>query len=511
MSFFRLPSFLTAQAPKDAGPSVPFDYARLKGRARALARAPYVPPPQHLPEALRQVTWDGYESIAYRPDHQLWANRRLHFRAAFFLPGLSNRIQVRLHEVVDGRAREIAFDPAMFDYGRSGIDGAKLPPDTGFAGFRIFARPDFKRDVAAFLGASYFRAVGQEKQYGMSARGLSIDTGTDRPEEFPIFTEFWLERPSHASSVLTVCALLDSPSVAGAYRFLIAPGRDLVMDVDAALYPRRKIEHLGVAPLTSMFYCGYNDRGVSRDWRPNIHDSDGLALWTGPGEWIWRPLTNPPLSRLNSYQDHNPRGFGLWQRDRSFADYQDDGAWYNLRPGVWVEPKGSWGRGAVKLLEFPAPNETVDNVVAFWNPARPPEAGEEALFAYRLYWGSRMPVSPPLARTAATWTGIGGNPGRLRPYFSWRFVVDFAGGDLAELPENALVQPIVTVSRGRVEVPSAHRLESIRGYRAIFDLRPTDTRPDPYDLRLYLRLGERALTETWMYQWTLPADHSPNS
>ena len=489
---------------KALGKPQPFDYAWLKGRARSLAAAEYQPPPSRLHPELAKLDWDGYQAIRYHDSHALWADADSRFRAAFFHLGLFYTVPVHMHEIVDGMAQEIAYDPAMYDYGKSGLNGRALPRDLGFAGFRLTYHTDLKRDIVAYLGASYFRAVGGEMQYGLSARGLAVDTGMERPEEFPTFTAFWLERPARGSGKLTVYALLDSPSIAGAYRFDIAPGAVLAMDVDAALYPRREIERLGIAPLTSMFAFGENDRRAQTDWRPEIHDSDGLAMWTGGGEWIWRPLVNPPGVRFNSYADVNPRGFGLMQRDRNFENYQDDGVFYDRRPSVWVEPKGQWGKGQVQLLEFATDGETDDNIAAFWNPAERPKPGTELLYSYRLHWGARAPVGPTLAQVVATRTGVGGIVGRKRAYFSWRFVVDFAGANLAMLDSKAKVEPVITASRGDVEITSARPLYSVHGYRAMFDLKPTDDRAEPVNLRLYLRAGGEPLTETWLYQWNPP-------
>jgi glucans biosynthesis protein len=339
-------------------------------------------------------------------------------------------------------------------------------------------------------------------QYGMSARGLAIDCGSQSPEEFPDFTTFWIERPKGNAITLVIYALLDSPSVAGAYRFDITPGAVQTMRIDSALYPRKTIERIGIAPLTSMFLCAPIDHRIADDWRPSIHDSDGLAMAAGSGERIWRPLANPLYPRFNTFSDNNPRGFGLLQRDRNFDHYQDDGAFYDKRPGVWVEPLSGFGKGSVQLLELPAENETADNIAAFWNTEQKPKAGEEHLFAYRLHWGSKTPVTPTLASTEMSWTGIGGVVGWKHTYFSWRFVVDFAGGDLAKLPHDANVAAVVTASSGKLELISARRLASINGYRAMFDVVPADNKP--VDLRLFLRSGDRALTETWLYQWTPP-------
>ncbi|MGH8258483.1 MAG: glucan biosynthesis protein, partial [Steroidobacteraceae bacterium] len=409
---------------KHLGTSQPFDYAQLKGKARTLASRPYRPYTGKLPRAVTALDWDHWEAIRYRPDHNVWAGEGLRYEVGFMHLGFHVLKPVRMYTVESGRAQEIAYDTAMWDYSRAGLKASELPADLGFGGFRVFYHTDWARDVAVFQGASYFRAVDGDQQYGMSQRGLAIDTGMSRPEEFPDFVAFYLDRPQKTSNQLTVYALLDSPSVAGAYRFIIDVGETQAMDVDAALYPRTQIERIGIAPGTSMFYKGVNQRNVSEDWRPQIHDSDGLQIWTGSGEWIWRPLVNPRVVRVNSFLDDGPRGFGLMQRDRNFDDYQDDGVFYEKRPSVWVEPKGSWGRGAVMLVEIPTRDETNDNIVAFWNPERKPQRGEELLFAYRLFWCRRNPVGPKkLATTGATRTGIGGVIGQPRTHFSWRFVV----------------------------------------------------------------------------------------
>lgn len=508
ISGFTFPDSLAAGAAAGGltflGKPRAFDHAWLKGQARALAASTYRPPDSRIPDEVKNLDWDQYQAIRYRDDHALWAQDGLRFQVKFFHLGLYFKTPVRMYEVVNGQARELAYDPAMFDYGKSRLKSSRLPKSLGFAGFRVNFHTDPVRDVIAFLGASYFRAVGGEMQYGLSARGLAIDCGMDRPEEFPMFTALWLERPAKNSGKLTVYALLDSPSVAGAYRIDIYPEATLVMEVDAALYPRREIERMGVAPLTSMFQHGENDRRMANDWRPEIHDSDGLAMWTGRGEWVWRPLVNPEHLRFNAYLDENPRGFGLLQRDRDFNHYQDDGAFYDLRPSLWVEPKSGWGKGSVQLVELPTLDETFDNIVAFWNPADKPNPGQELLFSYRLYWGSRMPFRTPLAQVVATRTGVGGVVGQKRKYFSWRFVVDFAGSNLTMLGRDVKVEPVITASRGQIEITSARPLASIRGYRAMFDLRPVDDSVAPIDLRLYLRVGGQPLTETWVYQWNPP-------
>ncbi|MBZ9556531.1 MULTISPECIES: glucan biosynthesis protein D [unclassified Modicisalibacter] len=507
-AFLPLSSVLAAvDAPaKTIGPSESFSYAWLKGLARHLSEQKHDGAQENLPAELQGLSWDEYQAISFRKDQDLWADiDRARYRAELFHLGLYFRKPVKIYEIVDGQAREIAYDPAMFDYGKSGIDGDALPKDLGFAGFRLFHDNDWKRDMVAFLGASYFRAVSDSMQYGMSARGLAIDTGLPRDEEFPDFTRFWLERPDPQSNVVTVYALLESASTTGAYRFAINIDDGVTMDVDTALYPRKAIERLGIAPMTSMYMVGENDQAAYWDWRPEIHDSDGLAMHTGSGEWLWRPLLNPRQLRFNAYADQNPKGFGLLQRDRNFDHYQDDGVFYDRRPSVWIEPKSDWGKGAIDLIEIPTLDETFDNIVAFWNPDQPVQPGDELLFGYRIYWCDYPPSQPELARCVATRTGLGGEVGQKREYFSWRFAIDFQGGPFPfDADQDVEVVPVIENSAGRIEITSARPLHSINGYRAMFDVVPPDDGSEPINLRVYLKAGDEPLTETWVYQWTPP-------
>ena len=480
-----------------------FDYAWLKGQARVLAAQAYDAHDGELPPALDALDYAHYQLIHYRPEHSLWHGEQRGLELRFFHPGFIFKRPVHLFEVTEGSATPIAHAATAFDFSKSGIDGSAFSADLGYAGFRVIDETNPDIDVAAFLGASYFRAVGVEKQYGMSARGLAIDTGTEQAEEFPYFTHFWLERPALGGYRLVVYAMLDSPRCAGAYRIELVPGENMLMDIDAALYPRQTIERIGIAPLTSMYQTGENDRRLANDIRPEIHDSDGLVMWTGSGEWIWRPLENPRHLRYNHYADSSPRGFGLLQRDRNFDHYQDDGVFYERRPGVWVEPKGQWGAGGVVLVELPTADETFDNIVAFWHPDEPPTAGQEVLYAYRLHWGRKPPVAPGLATVVATRTGLGGVVGNKREYFAWRFAVDFAGGKLPLLAHDAKLVLKLEVTRGGVELTSCRPLEAIGGYRALFDLKP-DESTDPINIKLYLEFAGVPLSETWVYQYSPP-------
>ena len=500
---------LAADGIAPPGESSSFNYEWLQEHARKLAEQPYQPAKDALPAPLKKLDWDQYQQIRYRPDQALWRNRDSAFQVQFFHLGLFFLEPVRFYEVIDGQARPIGYQPENFDYGdTTGL--TDLREDLGYAGFRLHFHQDFERDIAAFLGASYFRAVGESRQYGLSARGFAVNTGLPVAEEFPRFRSFWLQRPELGDLHLTVFALLDAPSLTGAYRFVIHPGANLDMAVSAAIYPRRFLEHFGIAPLTSMYQTGENDRRMANDWRPEIHDSDGLAIWNGQGERLWRPLANPKNLRTSHFVDQDPRGFGLLQRDRNFDHYQDDGVFYNRRPSLWVRPGEDWGKGAVVLVEIPTQDETFDNIVAFWNPATPWQPGEEYHLSYRLTWGEDMPErDSEVGKVRATRTGIGGVVGQPRTSFSRRFVVDFSGGTLGMLDSEAGVEAVVTASRGTTELVSARPLQAINGFRAMFDLVPDD-RTEPVELRLYLKLGSQALTETWLYQYVPPEPEDRN-
>jgi glucans biosynthesis protein len=359
--------------------------------------------------------------------------------------------------------------------------------------------PRGESDWLAFQGASYFRAAGPLDQYGLSARGLAIDTGLNSPEEFPFFSHFWLEQGPNGA--LIVYALLNSPSVAGAWRFVnrLTP-QGVVQDISMTMQFRRGVQRLGIAPLTSMFWYGEGNRQKAIDWRPEIHDSDGLALHTGKGERLWRPLLNPPHPMTNSFVDTNPAGFGLLQRDRSFDHYQDDGVFYEKRPSLWVEPVGNWGPGAVNLFALPTQKETDDNIVAFWTPAAPVKAGSRYQYDYRLHWIADEPPPMTLARAIDCWRGVAGRPGHDPVPGATRLVADFAGDSLAGLTRDSGVTADVSLNSGKpISVAAYPVVGATARWRLIVDI--AHPGGEPVNLRACLRNGKAALTETLLYQF----------
>jgi glucans biosynthesis protein len=364
----------------------------------------------------------------------------------------------------------------------------------GFSGFRVHGpinRSDYFDEYVVFQGASYFRAVGRGQVYGMSARGLAINTARPGGEEFPIFRAFWIEKPQAGARAITVHALLDSVSTTGAYKFDIEPGEATIIDVEAKLYPRRQLTHVGLGPLTSMFLMGPAHHRVDDDFRPAIHDSDGLAIYNGNGECIWRPLTNPRTLQTSAFMDRSPKGFGLCQRARSFRDYEDLEARYERRPSVWIEPKGAWGQGYIELIEIPTDEEIHDNIVAYWKPANAPEPGTVFAFAYRMHWTDDIPLAWAGARAVSTRVGKGKKPGTSL------FVVDFAGPALSS---DKLPVATVMSNPGTIANVAVHSNPEIDGVRVSFELDPAGT--ELCELRLALRLADQQISETWLYRWT---------
>ena len=370
------------------GPSQNFTFALLQSRARDMAGKPYAPPPRPMPEVLQKIDYEAHGKIRFKPDMAVFADGPGAFPVTFFHLGQYFQKSVRMHVVDGDKAREILYDVDLFDMPADSV-ARQLPANAGFAGFRFQENRDNstigregkaldwkKNDWVAFLGASYFRAIGDLFQYGLSARGIAIDPAVhNAPEEFPDFTHVFIETPKEGSDSVTLYTLLDGPSVTGAFKFVMSRAKGVVMEIEKHLTLRKPVQRFGIAPLTSMYWYSETAKQTAVDWRPEVHNSDGLALLTGAGERIWRPLNNPPRTTVSSFADTSPRGFGLMQRDRVVANYLD-GVAYERRPSLWIEPVGNWGRGAVQLIEIPTDDEIHDNIVALWQPDTMPKPGE---------------------------------------------------------------------------------------------------------------------------------------
>jgi glucans biosynthesis protein len=475
-----------------------FEFKDVALRAKKLASASYIKPVRNLTGAMANLDYDQYRDIRFNPAKSHWRDQKLPFELAFFHQGRSFESAVRVYEINGKAVKEIKFDSTDFDYGSNTLSKKELE-GLGFAGFRVhypINTPRYKDEVITFLGASYFRAVGKGQLYGLSARGLAIDTALNSGEEFPYFTDFWVQRPSATDKNLTIYALLNSPRVTGAYRFIVKPGLETAMDVKVQLNLRANVSKMGIAPLTSMYFFGENQRSQAEDYRPEVHDSDGLSIQAGTGEWIWRPLVDPKRLLVTSYTLTNPAGFGLMQRDRKFSSYEDLEARYEMRPSAWVEPKGNWGAGRVELIQIPTPDETNDNIVAFWVPAVAPKPGVPFDMEYRLLWQKEAEQRPPLSWVTQTRRGHGW---MRKPDESVALFVDFEGPALKSLTAEDKVHAVVTAdSNGTILETNVIRNEVSGGWRMAVKLKRIDDKL-PVELRGFLNNANTTLSETWSY------------
>lgn len=483
-----------------------FGYEAVIAKARGLSQLPFQPGVA-APEVLRQLSFDAYRDLRFRPERAFLNEEGSRYRLQMFHLGFLYQRANVISLVRGGVAHPVSYRAELFDLGRNRFE-PPFPETLGFAGFRLhypLNEPKVYDELIAFLGASYFRLLARGQRYGLSARGLAIDTALPSGEEFPAFREFWIMPPVARGEHAVILALLDSPSVTGAYSFVVHPGAHSRLDVQVTLFARKPIRKLGLAPLSSMFFYGENQQRPATDYRPKVHDSDGLLMQTGSGEWIWRPLRNPSTLAVSAFLDNNPRGFGLAQRDRVFDHYQDLDLRYDLRPTYWIEPLGSWGEGHVELVEIPTPDETNDNIAAFWVPRAELKIGEPISFAYRLHAvnavgeiGGERPggrvINTFHKRLLQHEAPEFGDP-HVR-----RFLIDFAGGELDYFVKGASeVEVVPSAPSGQMLRQFVIANPAINGVRAIFDFKaqPNTTT----DLRAYLRAGDKTLSETWIYPW----------
>ncbi|MDO9435799.1 MAG: glucan biosynthesis protein G [Hydrogenophaga sp.] len=481
------------------------DWEVLTQQAQTLAKEPFRANSDKLPEPLLNITYDQLRDVRFNTDQSLWRASNLPFEAQFFHLGLYQTDPVRIHELLpDGRVNHLPYRSADFNYGKNTFDTSQWG-DLGHAGFRLHYPLNgqaYKDELVVFQGASYFRALGVGQGYGLSARGLAIDTVSGSGEEFPRFSEFWLQQPAAGANEVTVLALLESPRATGAYRFVIRPGQQTTTTVNARIFLRAgagPVNTLGIAPLTSMFLSGEN-QPMSSDFRPEVHDSDGLMIAGGDGEWLWRPLQRPKAITVSSFTLQNPRGFGLMQRDRSFANYEDVEARYERRPSAWVKPLGNWGAGRVELVQLSTPDETHDNIVAYWVPAQLPAAGQPLELSYELAWQGDNQQRPPASWVTQTRRGYGFSKLTAAEQASQpQYVIDFAGPALEALPADAPVKAVVTAdANGQILQTLAYPNPATRTWRVTVRVARVDP-AKPVELRAFLQHNNDTVSETWTH------------
>jgi glucans biosynthesis protein len=483
-------------APQPPQQGTTFAATTVKTEAKRLSDQPFVKPTMDLPPPFNKLTYSQYRDIRFRPEKAIWKGDHLDFQIQPFAMGWLYDVPVDLWLVEDGKAKRLVADNKLFSFGPLIGPGPDAAP-FGFSGFRIHGpinRADAFDEYTVFQGASYFRGVARNEVYGASARGLALNTAQPGGEEFPFFRSFWIERPKPIASELVIHALLDSQSTTGAYRFSISPGDTTIMDVEATLYPRIALSHVGIGPLTSMFFHGQSSQRRIEDIRPAVHDSEGLGMVTGTGERLWRPLNNPKTLQLSAFMDKDPKGFGLWQRDREFHNYEDLESHYERRPSVWVEPQTTWGEGFVELVEIPIEDEIHDNIAAYWKPAKQLAAGGPHLFNYKIYWGTDVPEAWAGARVVKTRVGNGKKAGIIM------FVIDLAGPSVKDAKDLPAVD--LSASAGQISNINVQRNGEISGVRVSFNLTTGDS--ELIELRCVLKAGDQPVSETWLYRWTKP-------
>ncbi|GAC1668848.1 MAG: glucan biosynthesis protein G [Steroidobacteraceae bacterium] len=482
-----------AAAPASDTPATyPFSYDTLLMDAKRRAAVAYAPQHNRLPAGLDKLSPEQYRSIRFNPDAAIWREAQLPFRVDLLRAGYNLQTAVTISTVENGVAQDVVATPAMFE-----MESA-LPAQLGKAplplsGFRIRSRINSKKvwdEFLVFQGASYFRAVAKNLLYGLSARGLAINTAEPAGEEFPAFTHFWIERPGANATSIVIYALLESESMTGAYRITAQPGTDTLTDVDLTLFARTEVRVTGIAPLTSMFLFDETNRGHLDDYRPEVHDSDGLQIESQSGEHIFRQLANPIKLQVSTFTTQQPRGFGLVQRSRQQSDFQDFDAQYERRPSAWVEPQGDWGAGAVELVEIPSGRESNDNIVTFWRIAQPLAPGRPAHFAYRIVWSAERALPKSLGKVIATRSGASVD-GKRRV-----FLLDFIGA--GEKVDGLRLD--LSTSAGRISNATVMTNSALHGLRASFEMDPRDAAL--IELRLRIMRGDRPVTETWLYRWT---------
>lgn len=471
----------------------PFTFASVEAMASRLASEPYKDVPS-IDGDMKKLSYDHYRALRTKPDTALWRDTKSPFRVEFFPAGFIYEKPVQIGIVDDGKASLVTVSPDQFDFSDTGL---KEPPKSlSLAGFKITNQinlPNKFDELAAFLGASYFRAIGRGQAYGSSARGIAINTATDQQEQFPAFRSFWIVKPKDDANDITVWALLDSPDVTGAYSFVLRPGARTAIDCHVVLFVRNDVKLLGVAPLTSMYFAGKSSPPRD-DYRPEIHDADGLYMSTGGGERIWRPLHNPGALAVSSLGDNNPKGFGLLQRERDFEQYQDTAGKLEARPGLWVEPSGNWGEGEVRLVEIPSQAETNDNIVAFWVFKGQARKGERRELNYRLSALADEAALSSNGRVISTREGAVPSAPKQR-----RFAIEFAGGELDSLDPQQPVETNVSVSSGKLARIYVEPLPQRKSWRLMLEVEPDGKKP--MDMRAALTLHHQTLTETWSYVW----------
>ena len=420
-----------------------FDNAWLVKEASRLASSKYVSPASELPGGFDSLTYDQYRDIRFKEESRVWRDENLQFQLDVLPVGFYFTKAVHIGVVSEGKVTPIVSAPGMFRLALLYLRYQKvlLCPLRDFVYETRSTTPVSGMSFWCFRVPPISVLLPRHNCTACPTRGLSINTATAQGEEFPDFAAgFWIEKPAPAANSIVIHALLDGPSVTGAYRFTVRPGVETVVDVEATIFARADLTNFGLGPLTTMFLFDNTNRQKFDDFRPAVHNYNGLQMLSGAGEWIWRPLANPVELQVSAFVDNGIRGFGLIQRSVKFSDFEDLEARYERRPSLWVEPVGDWGKGPVQLVEIPTMLETSDNIVAFWKPNDPLQAGNSLAFSYRLRWGNGPGDEEELARVNYSRMGLSFDKQRLL------FILDF---DKPFAPEEG-ASVVASTSAGKI-------------------------------------------------------------
>ncbi len=510
------PPGVPANANAPSGPGVvlgaPVDFhaGMVADIARALSKQPFKPVATDLPDPFKSLSYEQYEAIKPKPTARIWASEAIGYAIEPLHRGFQFDLPIQLNLVTDGKAQRLIYDTAMFDFGK--LTPSPKIGDIGFSGFRVLATrttagkdsagkgsggtasPD--RDplgeIATFQGSNFFRALADGQVAGLMARALALKVADPKGEEMPIFRSIWVEKPSLVTATLVVHAIIDSDSVAGAFRFTLRTGEATIIDTECTLFPRATIDNFGLASMSATHLLGFLDHKRFDDYRPNVSEVCGVQMLTGANEWVWRPVTNRDSLQISTFVDDKPRGFGCLIRDRAFGDYADEENHWEKRPSLWIEPIGDWTEGGVQLIEIPSQSDANDNILCFWRPREPLKAGSEVAFAYRQFWCWDPPERPDLARAMRSRAGGGGR--------RWRFFVEFEGDVLGDLDRSRGVAPALTTSAGTLTLTRTFTDTNAKACRVLFEIDPGSAASA--ELRLVLQAGGKPISETWLYRWT---------
>jgi len=420
---------------------------------------------------LLPIEYEKYSEIRFKPEYTFWReNSKFHMQ--FFPQGYIYQESIKINEVWEDYQTPIFYQGSYFSIPH-GINIDKFNELSGFSGLKLLYpinSENVHEEFAVFQGSSYFRIISKGQIYGLSARGIAINTGLQTPEEFPIFSEFWIEKPKPKSEKVIVHSHLVGNSIEGYYKFTLYPGEVSKAEVTFESIIKRDIEKIGIAPLTSMFWYGESSTSLNPPY-PESHDSDGLLIQDDQ-TFIWIPLENPKKPTTTIFKVKKLKGFGLMQRDREFSSYEDPRYEYHKRPSAWVEPVNSenWENGYISLYRIPTRDDLMDNIIVFYSPEKLPTKGDNIKFSYNIKMIDKLKLDDDFAEVVSTKI-IQNKDKNLISFF-----IDFKGLDLKNFEEKdykfnlegedyevleCLLNPINNLDKLRVSIKLSQKNKNI--------------------------------------------------